>query len=96
MSALCKWYYNDRDSREESEDESESPAVEDTPKLSVFDAAMKWHDSLALCGDEMLWVQNGRWTAITVAGLAKYMNFTDKRREVYGQHAANAKAVHQK
>ena len=102
VSALSKFYHEDRDSREESEDESESPlrsATEDQPKASVFDAAMKFvrrrRDELALCGEEVLWIEHGRWATLTVTGLARYMNFTEARRAAYGIHALNAKGVHQ-
>jgi len=89
VSALSKWYHEDRESREESEDESETKVREAKNGPSALEAAMMFikrrHSTLALCNGQVIWVHDGRWTPLTVQMLRDYMTYTDKRASIYGQ-----------
>lgn len=80
LAALERWCKEDASTRE----------------LSPFDAALRVIASrpVAVCGEEVLWIEEGRWTAATPGALDLYMNFSQERRDAYGANVA--RNVHQK
>lgn len=102
VSSLKKWYDEDRETRDESENESEERPTKKTKPDGdnnvLFEVTLKLMKSIGkrvavTAGGEILWFREGRWRTMVDGDLALYMVDTDERVAKWGKHLSSVGTI---